>query len=178
MIELRDLRPGDKDMIREWRNSLEVANHMFTDRQITQKEHNKWFKQILSDTSSRHWVVVYNSEDIGLLSIDRIDLQNSRCFWNMYIRKAEHRGKGIGNYCEYAVLRYVFDELGLNKICGEVLSSNEIQWGFAFRNEGLLRQHVKKGGQFVDVCLISMLQEEWEVKKSSIKNRLRLKGLL
>ena len=182
MIELRDLRLRDIGMIREWRNSPEVAKYMFTDRQITQKEHSKWIKQILSDTNSRYWVVVYNSEDIGLLSIDHIDLHNSRCFWHFYIAKTAHRGKGIGGYCEYAVLHYVFDELGLNKICGELLSSNEIMlnihWSFGFKNEGVLRRHVKKGGQFMDVTLIGMLREEWETNKSAIKNRLSLKGIL
>lgn len=182
MIALRDLMSKDENMIREWRNLPEVAKYMLTDHEITPEEHKKWFQQILEDSSNRYWVVTYHTEDVGLLGIDRIDYQTSHCYWHFYIAKTKYRGRGIGSYCEYAVLNYVFGDLRLNKICGEVLSFNEvilnIHWSFGFKKEGILRRHVKKNGQFCDLVLIGMLREEWESNRSAIEDRLRSKRIL
>ena len=172
----------DAETVRTWRNSDEVSRHMFADHIITMKEQHEWIKKVLADSSHKYWIVTYGKDDVGLLSINPIDLINSRCWWHFYIASPEYRGRGIGHYCEYFLIRYVFEELGLNKICGEVLSTNDvilgIHWSFGFQKEGTLRRHVKKRGEFVDVVVIGMLREEWEHNKPAIERRLREKGLL
>ena len=92
------------------------------------------------------------------------------------------RGKGIGSFAEFSVLRIVFDELQLQKLCGEVLASNlavlNMHKKFGFVQEGLFRKHVLKGGDFADVVCISILREEWDAKKAEIELKLRVKGVI
>ena len=64
------------------------------------------------------------------------------------------------------VVRYGFEGLGLNRLyayhmlrnpaSGRVLEKN------GFKQEGLLRQRVRKWGQFEDVALWAILRPEWQ----------------
>ncbi len=181
MIKLRTIRPEDKEMIRNWRNLPEVSKYMFTDHHITREEHDAWFQSMINDPHSQYWIVVFNNEDVGLANIYNIDKRNQHCHWGRYIASQEFRGKGLGTYIEYWVLRYVFETLGLNKLCTEVLSFNDVVLNmhrrFGFRKEGVLREHVFKEGKHFDVVLMAILCREWEERKSAIEDHLRSKNI-
>jgi UDP-4-amino-4,6-dideoxy-N-acetyl-beta-L-altrosamine N-acetyltransferase len=181
-MALRDLRPADKGQLLAWRNLPEVAAYMYTDHLITAGEHERWFRRIRHDPDCRYWIIVCDSLDVGLACIFDLDWHHRRCSWAFYLADPSMRGKGAGGFVEYAVLRYVFDELKLNKLCGEVLAFNEavvkMHLGFGFQREGLFRQHIFKQGQAFDVVAVAMLREEWESLKAGIEERLRRKGVL
>lgn len=182
MTSLRDLRPDDEAMLLRWRNLPEVASYMYTDHEITPEEHAAWFARIGNDTSRRYWIIACDGEDVGLVNLYEIDHANSRCFWAFYLASASVRGKGVGSFVEYTVLRHVFDELRLNKLCCEVLGFNEpvikMHARFGFQQEGLFRQHVFKGGERMDVVRLALLREEWDGIREATEERLRGKGVL
>jgi UDP-4-amino-4,6-dideoxy-N-acetyl-beta-L-altrosamine N-acetyltransferase len=182
MMHLRDMTPADKDKIRLWRNLPEVGKYMYTDHTISREEHESWFNRVSVDPSCRYWIIVCDGEDMGVAWIFGIDRVNLRCYWGFYIGSPNVRGKGVGAFAEYAVLRYVFEELKLNKLCGEVLSFNrpvlEMHKSFGFTEEGYFRKHMLKGGELHDIFCIGMLREDWEAKKPEIEKRLRAKGLI
>ena len=88
----------------------------------------------------------------------------------------------VGGPVEYSVLRHVFDDLGLNKLCCEVFTFNEavirMHESFGFKQEGTYRQHILKNGDFQDVVALAMLAEDWESNRQSVEKRLRDKGIL
>jgi len=182
MNSLRDVQPQDKQMLLEWRNSPEVARYMYTDHVITQEEHDRWFENAMKDPSRRYWIIVCDGKDVGLANICDLDWHNKRCNWGFYIAESSARGRGIGSFVEYTIIRYVFEELRLNKLCGDLLSFNEavinMHKNFGFKQEGILRQHIIKNGIPYDVVCIGLLREEWEVLKPDIEKRLRQKGIL
>jgi UDP-4-amino-4,6-dideoxy-N-acetyl-beta-L-altrosamine N-acetyltransferase len=182
MVYLRDIQPEDKERILEWRNLPEVAQYMYTDHDITPEEHERWFQRILNDPSCRYWIIGCDGVDVGLANVYHLDRQNQRCYWAFYLADPIVRGKGVGSFVEYFVLHYVFDELGLNKLCCEVLAFNEavtnMHKGFGFQQEGFYREHIIKQGQPYDVVALAMLRKEWESRKPEIVERLRQKGLL
>jgi UDP-4-amino-4,6-dideoxy-N-acetyl-beta-L-altrosamine N-acetyltransferase len=164
-------------MIRGWRNLPEVHKYMFTDHQISPDEHDRWFRTVVNSPHNRYWIVVYDNEDIGLANIYDVDERNKRCYWGRYIAAPDLRGKGIGTYVEYWMLQYVFDMLQMNKLCTQVLAFNEVvlkmHKRFGFHQEGLLREHIFKGGQPYDVVALAMLRNEWEEKKSELKEHVQ-----
>ena len=182
MIKLRDLRLRDKEMIRQWRNLPEVAKYMYTNHQITQDEHEKWFQRILDDASSRYWIIECDAQDVGLVNVYHLDKKNLRCYWAFYVSSPDVRGKGVGSFVEYSILNYVFEELNLNKLCCEVLMDNEavinMHKSFGFVQEGIFREHVIKGEKHANIVSLSMLRCEWKALKSKIAKRLMKKGLL
>jgi len=182
MVELRDVRETDRTMLREWRNLPEVAAYMYSDHQITAEEHNAWFDRAMADPARRYWIIVCDGEDVGLANLIDIDHKNARCSWAFYISSPSVRGKGVGSVVEYLILRYVFDDLKLNKLCCEVLAFNEAVVGlhqrFGFKQEGLFREHIIKSDGKHDVVCLGMLRDEWLGLKPGIEARLREKGLL
>ncbi len=155
---------------------------MYTDHFITREEHEGWFGRILGDPSCRYWIIVCDEIDVGVVSLYDLDSRNQRCYWAFYVADPSARGKGVGSFVEYWILQHVFDELGLNKLCCEVLASNEavtnMHKSFGFQQEGLYREHIIKGGQALDVVALAMLRQEWELVKPRVCERLREKGLI
>jgi UDP-4-amino-4,6-dideoxy-N-acetyl-beta-L-altrosamine N-acetyltransferase len=179
---LREIHADDREKIYRWRNMPDVAKYMYTDHQITEAEHNRWFDAILKDQGRKYWIIVCEKEEVGLVNLYDIDPLNRRCFWAFYITSKNVRGKGVGSIVEYNILKYVFEELDYNKLCCEVLSSNpavvDMHKNFGFQQEGLYRQHRIKNGQFVDVVALAMLRSEWNEKKPQIEKKLKAKGIL
>lgn len=182
MISLRDVQPEDKDMIRNWRNLPEVRKYMYTDHEISPEEHERWFQGIAGDPTRKYWIIVLDDEDVGLVNLYDIDPRNKRCYWAFYVASPSTRGRGVGSFVEYSTLHYVFDELRFNKLCCEVLTSNQpvidMHRSFGFVQEGFYRRHICKGGRFVDVVALAMLTEEWAANRQGIEVRLRSKGLI
>jgi len=182
MIRLRAVHDTDKELLLTWRNLPEVAKYMYTDHLISDSEHEAWFNAAMMETSKRYWIITLNSEDVGLANITDIDEHNRRCFWAFYLASSSVRGQGVGSYVEYFVLSHVFDELGLNKLCCEVLEFNEAVVGmhksFGFVEEGRFREHILKQGVAHDVVRLAMLRSEWLMTRPAIENRLRRKGLI
>jgi len=182
MVELREIKTKDKDKLREWRNMPEISKYMYSDNHITAEEHEKWFNRIISDKTTKYWIIVCDNEDVGLVNLYDIDNRNSRCYWAFYISSPNVRGKGVGSFVEYSVLHHVFDELGLNKLCCEVLGFNEpvvrMHKKFGFKEEGLFREHIIKNDKHYRVYCLAILQSEWNEIKPEIVSRLKKVGIL
>lgn len=176
-IGVRNVRPEDKEKIRGWRNRPSVAQSMYTDHLIAPAEHERWFKRILDDAAVQYWIITYNGEDVGLVNLYDINKRHQRCYWAFYVAQESFKGKGVGAFVEYFILEYVFRNLGLNKLCCEVLSSNlsvvQMHKSFGFKEEGCFRQHVVKGGKPTDIHCLAILREEWKLSRPSTEERLR-----
>ena len=80
---------------------------MYTDFEPSMEQQKKWYRQISEDASRKDWVINVDDEDVGLLSIVKIDRTNRRCEWAYYLGSPNVRGKGIGKNVEMNVLEYV-----------------------------------------------------------------------
>jgi len=100
----------------------------------------------------------------GLIELRDIDREHSLGELSFWLA-VEHWGKGYMSEGVQAVVRYGFEGLGLNRLyayhmlrnpaSGVVLARN------GFKQEGLLRQRVRKWGQFEDVALWAFLRQDW-----------------
>ncbi len=179
-VALRLMRRDDSERVLAWRNSPEVAAYMYTDYAISSEEHARWLSAALSAADRRYWIIAMDGAPVGLANLARIDNAAGRCEWAYYLADSATRGKGVGAQVEYAVIRYVFTCLKLNKLWCEVLLENEAVWklheSFGFRREALLRQHVCKDGRFQDVVGLGLLAEDWAAAESGYAARLAAKG--
>jgi len=182
MITLRDVKPEDKDMLRHWRNKPEVSKYLYNDHHISQEEHDKWFRGIAVDSTRRYWIIACDDQDVGVVYLYNLDNKNKRCYWAFYVADPDTRGKGIGSFVEYSILKHVFDDLEMEKLCAEVLAFNEpvtnMHKSFGFVQEGYFRKHIRKSNRQEDVVCVAMLKDDWELRKSEIENRLRKKALI
>ncbi|MCH1625940.1 GNAT family N-acetyltransferase [Ferdinandcohnia quinoae] len=73
-------------------------------------------------------------------------------------------GKGYGTEAAKAVIRYGFDEFGLQKVFAAAFTDNPGSWRImekiGMKHEGTLRNHVIKWGKSVDLHYYGILKEE------------------
>lgn len=178
-IDLVKLNKSDLELVRNWRNSKEVSQYMYSENYISEDQQLKWFEKIDNRSDSIYWIIEYNGKKLGLASITGIDPVLQSCFWAFYLGNTDSRGAGIGAKIEYNVLKYVFEELNLNKLRCEVFVTNEnvirMHEKFGFRREAYYREHCIKGNQKLDVVGLAILKSEWIQLKNQIYERVYVK---
>jgi RimJ/RimL family protein N-acetyltransferase len=96
----------------------------------------------------------------GLRDIDPEHLQAELGFW---IGK-EWWGQGYAREAAEAVIQFGFESLGLNRICAHHMARNpaagKVLQALGMRQEGLLRQRVRKWGVYEDVVLYAVVRDD------------------
>ena len=158
-------RLGEKhlNLVLGWRTSRHVEEFMFTEIEHDTKKQVVWFEQVNKDKSKAYWVIYLGKTPIGLINLSEIDHINSRCNAGFYIGEIDYLN--LGGVIPIYLYNYVFTDLKLNKIYGEVVSSNErilkIHQFHGFRKVGILKEHIIKNGHKVDVIVVELLSSEW-----------------
>ena len=175
-ISLIHLTLNDIELVRNWRNSPDVATHMYNETHISSEQQLKWFDKIDNDNTCRYWIIEYGGVKIGLAYLTAIDNTLSSCYWGFYLGNLSVRGGGIGSKIEFNVLEYVFNELQLNKLRCEVFVNNDkvikMHEKFGFRREAYYREHCMKFDKKLDVVGLAILRSEWSVLSSYMKNKI------
>lgn len=175
-VRLVKLVEDDLEMVRQWRNSKEVSQYMYTENIISASDQQNWFNKISQSTNSIYWIIEYSGKKIGLASVTGIDSALQSCYWAFYLGDSSIRGAGIGAKVEYLVLEYVFNELNLNKLRCEVFVNNDkvikMHEKFGFRREAYYREHCIKDNLKLDVVGLAILKSEWLQIKEILKNKI------
>lgn len=171
-IALRAMALRDVVRVREWRNLPEIAAYMYSDHEISEDEHARWFGNAVSDPTRRYWIIELEGEPVGLANLYDISTDHRRAYWAIYLASPAVRGKGVGSIAERFVTRHAFQDLDLEKLCCEVLATNtaalKMYKRYGFQVDGTLRRHVIKSGERVDVVTMSLLRDEWESGRRSL----------
>lgn len=166
--KLRAIEENDLDILMNLMNDsfieeMTVDSH-FPISSITQKEWIKNYKN--TDQCVRLMVELDNGHTIGMVILSDINYKTRTAglAFKRYAPK-EHRMKDdMYNAC-VALLRYAFDELGLNCITTRTLTYNDkslgLQKRLGFKQEGVLRQRCFKNGKYQDLISSSLLKNEF-----------------
>ncbi|MCD6327498.1 GNAT family N-acetyltransferase [bacterium] len=80
-------------------------------------------------------------------------------------------GKGYCTEAAREIVRYGFDELGLNRIFGEYMAGNSasgrVMEKIGMEYEGRLRQHMMKWGEPQDMMVYSILKSEYQAMQKA-----------
>ncbi len=170
-LNLRQITVRDLDIVLKWRNSESVRRYMLTDHIITLKEHREWYQRICTDTRCEWLIAEFHSSPIGVVSITDIKEMDGTCTWGMYIGE-NMRNSGIGVLMEIRAIDRMMEYHKIRKIWGETLESNNrlilMHKRFGFKEEGVLKNHVCRGGKYEDVIRIALFAHNWEAIRSEI----------
>lgn len=182
MIDLIPCTDDHRWQIYAWRNSPEVRKYMYTTAPISRDDHDRWYDALLTTTDRRGWIVRLDTQPVGAAFITGIDEVNRRATWAFYLADTAARGRGVGGAVEFAVLEYAFSDLKLHKLCCEVLSFNRavvaMHERFGFVQEGLLRDHWIRDGEFVHTHVLAIFEDVWRARREETAAVLRGKGLI
>ena len=170
---LRPIQEKDLKQILAWRNSESIRTMMFNEHLISWEEHLAWFQTLEKNESVQSLLFEYNETPYGQVNIRNIDKLHQRCYWGFYIGNTQ-APKGSGLAMGYLAIDYVFNQIGVHKLCSEVLDYNEISRKYhmklGFEEEGRLRQHIVKQGFFYDVICLAMFSHNWQATKLEKRN--------
>jgi RimJ/RimL family protein N-acetyltransferase len=101
---------------------------------------------------------------VGTIGLRDIDAEHSQAELGFWVA-VECWGQGYATEAARAVVGFGFGQLGLNRIYAHHMvrnpASGRVLTKVGMKQEGLLRQRVRKWGVFEDVVPMAMLREEW-----------------
>jgi RimJ/RimL family protein N-acetyltransferase len=105
---------------------------------------------------------------IGYCELARYDRKSQSAHLSRVIISPKHRYKGLARIMIGRVLRFGFEELGLNRIMLGVFDFNKpaikCYKKMGFTLEGTLRESAKVGDSFWNCHMMSILRKEWQAK--------------
>lgn len=166
MKKFRKIRETDLEMIMNWRMDPNITKFFYTDPVLTIEDQKCWFKRISEDQNSFYWLYEVDDQPIGLVSLVDWDRKNSIIRTGGYI--AETSGRTLQNILDMNMnlYDYIFNVLKINKATFEIMDNNlsQVQWmkRIGAKQEGLLRQAIRKNGTYYDLYIMSFLKDEWQ----------------
>jgi RimJ/RimL family protein N-acetyltransferase len=110
-------------------------------------------------------------EPVGVISLMNISDANESAELSVIVGHPNDRHQGYGTEAIGLLLRYAFEELGLNRVGLSAFDFNEEaiaayeKLGFAI--EGRYRQAIKRKSRFHDAILMSVMKSEWQAGAAS-----------
>jgi UDP-4-amino-4,6-dideoxy-N-acetyl-beta-L-altrosamine N-acetyltransferase len=160
--------------ILDWRTSEFVTRFMYTDIKYDLSQQQRWLESIRNDQNGHYWLMSYRETLIGFISLTSIDSFHKRAYWNFYIGDPVY--SMFAGFLGAYMYNYAFNELGMEKLMGEVMEKNEavrklhIKQGA--REVGILEKHIYKNGEWHDIYLYEMTKERWKEKGERYKKYL------
>ena len=126
----------------------------------------KWLEQHYNDQNAFRFVIDTKEDGpVGILALTDIDWKNRRASIGVKLDSKSGRFKGYGTDAVMAIMRYVFDELGLHRLDANRLALNQISASVmkkcGFVQEGVKREYIYKGGKYRDLVEASILADEY-----------------
>ena len=144
-------------------------------RPISLERDMKWVENILlGDNQSLVYFAVTSIEDdqiVGYTSISEIDYRNGSCFWSGIKLDSSRANKGWGTQVALKILKFVFEELRMERCKGECLEDHtgalRMMEKAGFQKEGLIRNSVYKNGKYNNQHIFAVIKEDYlKVKES------------
>ncbi|WP_172257156.1 UDP-4-amino-4,6-dideoxy-N-acetyl-beta-L-altrosamine N-acetyltransferase [Saccharibacillus deserti] len=174
MLSFVAMNKDHLEKVLQWRTSPEVTKYMFTDIPYDLDNQYKWFDKVKESEKEIYWMICYKNTEIGVVSLNDIDLKNRKTSAGYYIGEKNFRRLG-GMVLPY-LYNFIFYELGLNKATAEIMSENsnviKLHQMYGFREVGVFYQHIYKNDRYYDVNVLELLREDWEVSGQRYKNLL------
>ena len=143
-----------------------VQTQLFSARPPTMEEHLRWLAEV-EPRDDRHEFMIEertSGRSVGTIGLSHIDRVNQRAEYGVLLGEPDARGKGLAAEASRLLLAYAFGTLGLRRVNLHVFARNEdalrLYRSVGFQPEGVLRRHVRKGSELLDVTVMAALADE------------------
>lgn len=168
-VKLREYRREDIKQAQEYINDSEVKRllHPGIPFLYTYEDEIKWFDSISATKENYSFAIetLEGNKYIGGCGINHIDWKNSVITVGIFIGDKNYMGKGYGTDAMKILIKFIFEQMNINKIKLQVFSFNERaiksyeKCGFII--EGRLRKEIYRDGQYHDEIIMGILREDY-----------------
>jgi diamine N-acetyltransferase len=165
-VRLRRMAREDAADVVRMRSDPDVQAQLFSARPPTVDEHLGWFTEVEARGDRHEFMIVQcaSGRSVGMIGLSHIDLLHRRAEYGVAIGEPQGRLQGFATEASRLLLDYAFGVLRLHRVYLHVLVGNEpalrLYRRLGFEREGVLRDHVWKGGGFHDAALMAILAGE------------------
>lgn len=165
---LRAVEPEDLEPLRLWRNQPGLRRYFREHREISRTMQQRWFETIvLNDPRTRMFAVCAREGDgagrlLGAAGVCWIDWRSRSGDFSIYLgADGLYIDEMFAPDAGRVLLRYAFDELGLNRVWAEIYDHDTPKQALlpalGFVQEGRHRQTTWVEGRFVDSLFYGLL---------------------
>ena len=167
---LRRMMPSDLADVYDYAKRAEVSEFLLWYPHDTTAFTRKYLKIVDSKYKRGEfydWAVVCKADGrmIGTAGFTSIDVYNNNAEIG-YVLNSDYWGRGLAAEAARAVITFGFEALRLVRIEAKYMTDNlgskRVAEKCGMREEGILRQSVYAKGRYVDVCLCSILIDEYK----------------
>ncbi len=169
IVTLRAPELSDVPKLHQWSNDPSIWSMLggwhfpFSSRST-----EEWVHSRKDGNLTDHVFCIDTPEDglIGTANLVNIDWKNKNAFHGMMIGETAHRGKGYALDALFALMRYAFMELGLQRLDGDMIAYNQRSIDFyltkgGWRQEGIKRNWYHRNGQFHDKVIVGITKDDY-----------------
>ena len=168
-IQLRPHDPKNYGLYAEWYGDPEVWHLTSWARApLGRSAVKRLFEEREMSTTDDSFAIHPNgeSEPVGVVSLMNVSEANLSAELSVIVGRPDDRSHGYGAEAVAMIVRYAFEDLGLNRVGLSVFEFNEEAIAayekLGFVVEGRIRKAIKRRSGFHDAILMSILRAEWE----------------
>ncbi len=150
LITLRAIEREDLAVLHKWANDPEINSLLGAWHfPSSLNDQQKWFETLnLNSLNQRYAIDVPELGIIGTANLVDINWKDKNAFHGIMIGNTQARGKGYAADTIMTIMRYAFEELGLNRLDGSMIASNEGSIGVYIKKCGWVLEGTKKEWYF------------------------------
>ena len=168
-VKIRAIERSDMPMLQEWANDPEIQRliggwHFPT----SADDQENWFAALNCSSNNQRFSI--ETDDLGLIgttNLVSIDWKNRTAFHGTLIGNPQVRGKGYGIDTIMAIMRFAFDDLGLEHLDSDIIEYNKRSMKTYTKNCGWKVHGVRpkwyfRSGQRWDKVLIGISAQDYK----------------
>lgn len=170
VVTLRAIEMEDLKLLSEWSNSPEIWHGLggwhFPYSSLSTEQYIK----NINNNNFQHQNFAIDTEEMGFIgttNLVNIDWKNSNAYNGIMLGDKDSRGKGYAVDTLMTIMRYVFKELGLNRLDGEIIAYNERSIDFCTRKcgwvvEGRKKDWFYRNGDYHDKIIVGITHKQYD----------------
>lgn len=159
------VRPfGEEDIENKvtWINDTNNNRYLHYDIPLTVEKTTEWFRKKVNNRLD--CTIVYDDIPVGLIGLIGIDKINQKAEFYISMGRHDFKRKGIATIATQLILKYAFEELGLNKVFLNVDEENEaaccLYEKIGFAQEGRFIQDMMHRGKLINRVRYAIFKED------------------
>ncbi|KLE15938.1 GNAT family protein [Clostridium sp. C8] len=169
LVKLRAYKEEDIEKATVYINDEEVKKLMDSTIPfpMTKWQEEEWVRSRKANTDFTYDFAIEDLKTgkyIGGCSINECDVKNRTCVVGIMIGDKEYWGKGYGSDALKVLIKFIFEEVNMNKIKLNVFSFNNRAIAcykkVGFKEEGILKKEIYRNGRYYDEIIMAMFKDD------------------
>lgn len=165
-VRLRAVERGDLPTFVKWMNDPQVTEFLVLDPPLSMEEEEVWYQGMLRRDDKVFCIETKDDRLIGSIGLHHLDWKNRMTDIGIVIGEKDAWSRGFGTDAIRTLLRYLFEELNLNRVglTADTTNARAIACyeRCGFHSEGVVRSGRFKRGRYIDSVQMSILRRDWD----------------